>query len=236
MASTKDFVPSREADLVAFNQNFLDQATTMGAAIGLLPAQLTAFETASKEFAQAWEVTRSRSTRSGSAVILKNQKKKASNSLLRQLAGIVQKHPQTTDEQRSLLNLTVPSGRHTRPAPDTAPVGESKGVDGNTAKFRLHRVDTTRRGKPQFVTAAQVYSYVGANPPADPKDWFFAGSTTRTSAVEVPFDASLPMGTKAWVCFAWTNEKGQAGPASAPMQVTLLGGAALPAESLKMAA
>jgi hypothetical protein len=228
MASSKDFVPAKEADLVPFLQNFGTRAAAEAAAIGLLPAQCTAFNADVTAFVAAWDITRDRSTRSGSAVIVKNEKKALVVKSLRTLAGVVQKHPGTTNEQRDLLGLTVPAVRQRRPVPTTIPVVEQKGtVNGNTVTIRFHDTGSTRRGLPNDVASAQVFTYVGASVPTDPKDWFFMGVTTRTT-VEVPFDADLPMGTKAWICVAWANERGQPGQSSPAFGVTLLGSTASP--------
>lgn len=228
MPASTDFVPGREADLVDFLTNFSTRAAAEAVAIGLTSAQCTAFQTQVDAFIAAWEITRYRSTRSGSAVIVKNEAKVAVVKSLRQLAGIVQKHPGTTNEQRDLLGLTVPAVRQRRPVPTSIPVVEQKGsVNGNTVTIHFHDTGSTRRALPNDVASAQVFTHVGATPPTDPKDWFFMGVTTRPT-VEVPFDADLPMGTKAWVCVAWANERGQPGQSSPAFGVTLLGSTASP--------
>ena len=228
MSFTADFVPKKESDLVDFLQNFGTRAAAEAAAIGLTPAQCTAFNALVASFVASWEITRYRSTRSGASVIVKDERKKLVVKSLRELAGVAQKHPGTTNEQRSLLGLTVPAVRQKRPVPAEAPVVENRGVTGNVLRIRLHGVDSTRRGKPANCSTAQIYAYVGATEPTDPNDWLFQGATSSVAALDVVFAADLPMGTKAWVCAAWANEKGQAGPASPAMGVTLLGSAALP--------
>jgi len=154
MALTSDFVPGREADLVAFVNNFADRIVAAPSAVGLALEQAMAFQTLANEFVAAWDVTKSRSTRSGSAVIVKNQKKALCVENLRALAKIIQAFPGTTDEQRSLLGLTVPGERRPVPIPTTSPAVEQKAVRGNVVDFRISEAGSTRRGKPDHVSNA----------------------------------------------------------------------------------
>lgn len=222
-----DFVPSAEGDLVAFLENFATRATAEAASIGLTPAQCTSLSADVASFKASWLLTRDRSTRSGAKVIEKNEEKKAVVKNLRDLAKIVQAYPGTTDAQRDLLGLTVPAQRQKRPIPATAPLVEKTGVTGNVVGIKLREANSTRRGRPKFCSSAQVYSYVGENPPTNVRDWFFEGSTNRLS-LDLAFDTTLPVGTKVWICAAWANERNQAGPASEAIGAVLVGGSVLP--------
>lgn len=223
----RDFVPTGEASLVAFVENFVTRATALGSAIGLLPAQLTSFQGLVTAFTTSWNLTRNPRTRSGDLVILKNEQKAAMVASLRQLAKIVQAFPGTTDQQRAQLGITVPAQRQPVPVPGFAPKSDTRGVQGNIVTMRLHEDGSTRRRFPAGVKSAAVFSYVGENPPTSPTDWMWQGNTSRTE-VRVGFDPSLPMGTKVFICAAWANERGQTGPASEPMGVVLLGTNASP--------
>ena len=72
-----------------------------------------------------------------------------------------------------------------------------------------------------------LYSYVGATPPDDSRDYRFEGMSTRT-ITQVLFPDSVASGALVWLSARWVSGRGQLGPASTPVSFTLQGGAALP--------
>jgi hypothetical protein len=242
MALRKDFVPTREGDLDEFVQNFDTRITASPTTIGLTAADATAFHALVVAWDAAYTVTKNRGTRSQSAVIVKDEAKFAMVQKLRELARIVQAFPGTTNEDRSLLGLTIPAERQPQPAPGVAPKLNVTKVDRNIVSVQLCDATTLSRVRPDFAKSANVFSFVGESAPTTNEGWFFQGGTTK-SRFDVSFDASLPMGTKVWLTAFWKNERDQSGPACAPVAVVLLGGGALPGgvqqsdgESLSIAA
>lgn len=227
MAMPKDFVPKREADLDEFVHNFDTRITATPTSFGLTAPQATAFHALVVAWDSAYAVTKNRGTRSQSAVILKNEKKFLMVKNLRELARIVQAFPATSNEQRSLLGLTVPTIPQTNPAPATSPTLLVLGVNGNTVSVRLRDSTNPSRVRPDFAKSANVFSYVGEAPPTTADGWTFQGGTTR-NRFEVVLDSSLPIGTKVFLTAFWKNERDMSGPACTPVPVTLMGGAALP--------
>lgn len=227
MAMPKDFVPKREGDLDEFVHNFDTRITASPTTVGLTAADATAFHALVLAWDSAFAVTNNRGTRSQSAVIVKDEKKVLMVRKLRALARIVQAFPGTTNEDRSLLGLTVPSVRQQQPAPAFAPKLDVVKVDRNLVRVNLRDSQNLSRLRPDFAKAANIFSYIGAEPPTTGDGWFFQGGTTRTR-VDVSFDASLPMGTKVWLTAFWKNERDMSGPACEPVPATLLGGGVLP--------
>lgn len=235
-----DYLPAKEAALLQWATTFGTYITANAVAVGLVAAQATAFNAALTAFHTSYNVTSNRETRSGAAVITKDEKKAALVALARQLVHIVQSFPATTNTQRAEMGITVPRERTPIPPPAFSPTADVKSVTGNSVLLQLHSSTSgTRRGKPEGVSGAQLFSYVGASPPTTAAGWHYEGGITRAGKILVEFDPSLPMGTKAFICAFWTNERNQSGPACAPVEVVLLGGAALPSsqtESLQLAA
>ena len=227
MALSKDFVPTREAELDEFVHNFDTRITASPTTVGLTAADATAFHALVLAWDAAFSVTKNRGTRSQSAVIVKDEKKVLMVRKLRALARVVQAYPGTTNEDRSLLRLTVPAERQAQPVPAFAPKLDVVRVDRNLVRVNLRDAQNLSRLRPDFARAANVFSYVGAEPPAGADGWFFQGGTTRTR-FDVVFDASLPMGTTVWLTAFWKNERDMSGPACDPVRVTLLGGGVLP--------
>ena len=227
MALSKDFVGTREADLDEFVHNFDTRVGTLLAAVGVTSAQATAFHALVVAWDAAYAVTKNRGTRSQSAVIVKDEKKSAMVRNLRELARVVQAFPGTSNENRSLLRLTVPSVRQSQPAPGFAPKMDVVKVDRNVVSVQLRDSQNLSRLRPPFAKSANVFSFIGEEPPAGGDGWFLQGGTTR-ARFDVSFDASLPMGTKVFLCAFWKNERDMSGPACQPVPATLLGGGVLP--------
>jgi hypothetical protein len=223
----RDFFPSREADIVTWTTNFKTLITATPTAYGLTAAQATAYGAKSDDFIAKHQAANDPSTRSPSAIVAKDVSKAVLAAEARMLARIVQATPSVTAEQKSDLGLTV---RDVEPSP-IPPPAFAPGLDilsavGNTVRIRLHDSgNPTRRGKPDGVAGASVFSFVGATPPAELADWKFEGNITRTTA-EVVFPPATPAGSKVWVVAAWYNPRAQRGPACAPVATNIPGGAA----------
>lgn len=227
MAMPKDFVPKREADLDEFVHNFATRTSATPTSFGLTALQATAFEALVTAWDTAYAVTKNRGTRSQSAVIVKDEAKFLMVKKLRELARIVQAFPGTTNEQRSLLGLTVPCIPQSNPAPGSVPQFIVAGVYGNSVRVKLRDSTNPSRLRPDFAKSASVFSYVGTTPPTGAEGWFYQGGTTRNT-FDIVFDSELPMGTKVFLCAFWKNERDMSGPTCQPVEVTLLGSAALP--------
>lgn len=227
MALRKDFVPNREPDLDSFVHNFDTRITATPTTFGLTAGLATAFHTLVVAWDAAYAVTKNASTRSAGAVIVKDERKRALVKNLRELARIVQAYPATTNEMRSLLGLTVPTVPQNRPAPAVVPKLDVTKVEKNVVSVQLRDSSNLSRLRPPNAKAANVFSFVGENPPTSADGWVFQGGTTK-SRFEVVFDPTLPMGTTVYLTAFWKNERDMSGPACAPVAVTLLGGGSLP--------
>src|SRR5689334_14932617 len=98
--ATTDFLPSREAELVTWINTFKGLITTNYADYGLTLPLVTAYGTLATNFINAYHVAKADATRSPSNIIAKNQAKVNLLRYTRQLAGIIQKFPGTTDQMR----------------------------------------------------------------------------------------------------------------------------------------
>jgi hypothetical protein len=219
------FPPDREADLISSASNFDAKITASATTYGLTSAQATAFHTTLQNFITARGVAQDPLTRSPANIVAKNSAKVLLVSSYRQLAGIVQRFPGTTNFMRADLGLPLRNGEPTPiPPPSAAPLIEVKSVSGRTAKIRL--IDTfnpTRRGKPAGVSGAAVFSFVGASAPAELADWKFEGNTGRTT-FNVLFPASVVAGATVWITAFWFNPRKQAGPVADAQSANLPGG------------
>jgi len=220
-----DYLPDREADLVPYTNNFGTKLTAAPTTVGCTAAQATAFAALNTAWVTAYAVASAPATRTKDTIQTKNTAKKACVANLRQLAGIIQKYPGTTDTLRAQFGLTIPKERSPIPVPTNIPVLEVTKRYGTTVIIRLHD-GTAERSKPAGVQGARVYTFVGATPPADVSAWYEQGQTTRTD-VEIQFPFATAPGTTVWFAAAWYNPRGQLGPGCAPVSTVLAGGAML---------
>jgi hypothetical protein len=215
----RDFLPSREGEFVAWSTNFNTRITATPTAFGLVAAQATAYAALQAAFITQYNVTSNRETRSGAAVIAKDQAKAALVRSARQLAGIIQKYPATTDEQRALLGLTVAKQRSPIQAPTVPPVLEVEKVDQRDVTVRVRALNSTRRGKPKDVAGVTFFSYIGDLAPENINDWKFEGNVATTKVV-IDFPDAQPF-ARVWLTAFWRTARGLSSPACAPISTNL---------------
>jgi hypothetical protein len=221
--ATTDFLPGREAELVTWINTFKSLITVNFAMYGLSSAQQAAYGTAATNFINAYNVAKADATRSPSNIIAKDAMKKIVIGQTRQLAGIVQKFPGTTNEMRSQLGLTVPAPHSPIAPPTDVPTLEIVERLGTMIRLRLHDA-TGNRSKPAGVRAANVYSHVGPTAPVQIGDWSYEGEATR-AFVDITFPAETVPGTVVWFTAQWKNPRGEAGPGCAAVSAIIAGGA-----------
>jgi hypothetical protein len=220
------FLPTADAALLAWAENFSDLITSAPTSYGLVAADATAFGLVKTSFADAMAAN-APGVRSKATVASKNSARDALKNSARFLADRVQGTPTVTDAQKLELGLTVRATPTPIPAPSVAPDLDLISMIANVAKVRIHDAATTLRRKPAGCVSANVFSYVGATAPTDPNAWKFEGGTTK-SIFDVAFDASLTPGTKVWITAQWLNRKALSGPAATPIGAVIQFGGSLP--------
>jgi hypothetical protein len=229
MPATTDYLPTREADLLQWSANFDARITAGAASYGLTPAQATVYNGLHSAFQQAWQKANENLTRTPAAIQTKKDAKKAlisGEGGIRELAGIVQEYPGTTDTERVELGLTVRAEPSPIPVPQEMPGLDIVSVTGRTVKIRIHDASSpSSRAKPDGVLGAGVYSFVGATPAESLDDWTYEGSTTK-NIINIEFPASVPAGSKVWLSAYWFNPKVESGSPCEPVSTHIAGGLA----------
>jgi len=226
----------KDADVVSGATNFASLLLAGAPQYGLNQQQATLFgglaTTLQNKYQQSIEPT----TRSPVAVEAKNVAKLAMKKSAVNLAKIILSTPSVTNDQLVALGLMPRRSRSPVPPPTAQPGVDLVSVVGRAVTIHIHDSTTSaKRGKPAGTTAAFVYTFVGANYPADPSLWNFEGSTSK-SKFDITFANTLPGGTQVWVCAAWINARQQSGPPSTPITTYLQGGGVSTESELKIAA
>ncbi len=221
-----DYLPSREADLLAWTNSFSSQITADPVVFGLDAIQATTLATLLSDFQATYDAATNNNTRTPAIIVAKRDAKNALIAKIRELAAIIQADPSVTDQQKSGLGLTVRDSEPTPvPVPKTRPGIQIFSSVGRSVTIKLSDVENPdSRGKPEGVDGATVLTFLGSTPPA-PEDipaWTFQGNTGRTS-LTVNFDPSVESGTTAWFTAFWFNTRKQSGPATLPVSTQIPG-------------
>lgn len=224
-----NYIPSREADLLGFAENFSTKITAAPTTYGLTAAQAAAFATLYTNFDDAMRALQDPVTQSPSFVAAKNAAKDAlvnGPGGIRALAAIVQATPGITDQNLIDLRLTVRDREPSPvPPPEFAPEIDVFPPVVRTVKIRLHNEKTIgRRGKPDGAIGATIFSHVGELPPAldDIAAWKLEMQTGQTTA-EIEFPSTVPPGSTVWITAYWYNRRGETSPATPPVNTNLPG-------------
>jgi hypothetical protein len=223
------YLPSRDADLLGFAENFSTKIAAAPTSFGLTALQATAFATLYDNFADAMRTLQDPTTKSPPFVATKNTAKQAlinGPGGIRQLVALVQAHPGITPTQLIDLRLTVRDVEPTPvPPPSSAPTVTVLNNAGRQVTLRVYDAkEENRRGKPEGITGATVFTYVGEEPPANITLWQFNQSTTKPNRVTIMFPESVPDGAKVWIAAFWYNPTAQSGPLSEPISTRVIGG------------
>lgn len=222
----RDFLPSKDAELLAWSANFASLTTATPTAFGLVAAQATAYAALHTAFAGALETATEPTTRTRAAVAVKNDARSPLKAMARELARVINAFPSITNAQRINLGLNPRAGELTPINPPTEqPVVEVAAAIGRTFKVRLRSIDSSRRGKPEGVDGATLFSFVGEEPPSDISQWKFEGSTSRTT-FDLELAPTVPAGSQVWLTAFWFNPRSQSGPAATPVSAYVAGGVA----------
>lgn len=219
--STPSYVPTKDADLDAWATNFDVTITAAPADYGLIAGQATAFNVLRTAYTAALLAATNPATRTSVTVAAKDAARNAMVANARQLAMIARQYPAITDELLATAGLTVPD---TVPSPIPAPT--SQPVLSQFASSPLQLVLRTKdsiltnpRARPQGVTGLMLWMKVGTPAPASVADCQFVGLFGRTP-LTVDFDPA-DGGKPATFIAKWTNAKGQVGPESAMVAITI---------------
>jgi len=225
----RNFYFGKDADIVAGSANFSTLITANPTTFGLVAAQATAFAALNTTLQSAYAAAINPSTRTPVTVAAKDQAIANMRGNATMLAKIISSTASVTNAQLVSLGLLPRPARTPVPAPADAPVIDIVSVSGNTVKIRLHAADdSTKRGKPDGVDGAVVFSFVGASAPTDESAWTNEGITSKT-VVDVAFPSTVAGGSKVWFTAFWFNARKQNGPAANPVSTNVAGGSAMAA-------
>jgi hypothetical protein len=159
------------------------------------------------------------------------EEKNVARDLLRKASAMLAKYCTATSTCTNAMLLALQMNERVIPTPrpvwPTPPTIDVLSVVNRLVTVRVHDPASESRGLPFGCVSANMYSYVGPTPPADPREYFFEGATTRAKT-QILFPDSVASGATVWLSACWVSARGQRSMGSTPISFTLQGGA-LPA-------
>ncbi|MGH7215343.1 MAG: hypothetical protein ACREIT_11325 [Tepidisphaeraceae bacterium] len=227
--SRRDYLPDKDAALLAWAQNFSRLINQTPAAFGITQEIAAEYGARLSDFANRLQAATDPATRGRRTVFLKDEARKILVALTRKVARQIGNTMSVTNDQRQELGITVPSQqRKSVPVPGTSPFIQVKSVDGRTVTIEL-RQSRSKRGRPGKVAGATVFTHAGESAPEAGDEWKFATNTTKTT-VQIPFGPSAT-GDTVWITAFWSNARDESGPAAKAVSVNLPAGGVLPSEA-----
>jgi hypothetical protein len=216
------YLPHRDGPLLNWSSNFNQLVSVNFALYGLSQQQAEEYDALHQIYLLAFQTATHPPSRTTPSIGSKNVAKKALMSKARELVRIIQAHPGTTTEMRLDLNITVPDDVPTPVPPPAHPplllIGDRY---QRTVEVMLRdSKNPESKARPDGVSGATVFSWVGEQPPADITMWKFEGNTSKTQ-INVTFPFTVPPASQVWFTAFWFNPTKESGPASNPVNAYL---------------
>lgn len=217
----RSFLPRKDADLLTWSNNFNARLGTSASTYFMSTAQVTNYAAKHDAFADALALSSDPLTRTKGKIIAKNAAKRALLSVASSYGQMISNNIAVSDEAKADIGVTI---RKTEPTPITPPAFSPtlvvKSVDGNIVTVLVRGPEVNKRGLPDGVNGATLFSHIGTAPPVNINDWKFEGSTGKNKiAIEFPLSAE-PF-SKVFITAFFFNPAKESGPACTPISTNL---------------
>jgi hypothetical protein len=205
-----DYIPQKDAELVAWSANFATQVAENISAWDISQQEFANLQTATAAFATL-QAQADSPAKNAIIVAEKNAARTTLVGLIRGLVNFRLKNPVITDAQRIAMGLHVHDTTPTTiPAPTSRPELDIDVLDVRRLKVVFHDMGSASKAKPYGVNGAVILYAVLDTPPASP-----AALTRSVLATHTPFTLEFTeeeRGKTVYVAICWQNEKGEKGP------------------------
>jgi len=216
-----DFIPGPDPLFIEFAKRFKIYISANFAALGLSLLNSTALEAAFTLFNAKYTLYLEAQSALEAALQDKKSSKSPLEAMIREFSKIIQANPSVTNAQKAELGITVPKETRTpSPVPTTRPMAE---VDNK--QRLLHTVhffdEGSKKGsaKPAGVRACEIWLKIGGAPPIDESEVKYLATDTKA-----PYNAhfeGVDGGKTAHYMLRWVNTRGEVGPWSETISVTI---------------
>lgn len=166
----KDYIPSKEGDLVPWTENFIAVANTNLATLGLVASDITNLTTKKSDYSVKLNTAIAKQAESKAATEAKNTQKDVMVDSIRSLARQIQARPGVPDNLKAQLGLNVPD-----PSPTPSNPIPPKDLSAETIAAGLCSLKWNRNGN-SFGTTFLVEGSINFD-----TGWHIIGITTKTT-------------------------------------------------------
>jgi len=215
------YLPNRDSDLDAWLLNFSTLITASPTSYGLVTSDATAIAAANASWHAAYLAATNPTTRTHSTVSTKNTQKANVIGVVRGYAATIRANRAVSDALKINLGLHVADHQPTPvPPPSTVPVLAIAQMRQGLQEVRATD-EATPNSRARAVGSAGMllFRFVGVAPVNDPSQAQFLAFTGKTDFTCTY--ASGDNGKTATYFARWTNAKGEMGPWSQPMPVSI---------------
>jgi hypothetical protein len=208
--SKQSYLPRKDAELVAWSDNFIAQVAASAAAWTIPTTEVTELQTALANFKQYYAQADS-PKKSSIIVSQKNATRARLETKIRAMVNFRLQNPVITASQRIAMGLHVrDTSPTTIPVPSTRPELDIDVLDVRRLSVVFHDQGKTSKAKPYGVNGAVISYAVRSTPPGDVNDLIHSTLATRTPHT-LAFSEE-ERGKTVYVAIQWQNEKGEKGP------------------------
>jgi hypothetical protein len=221
----RNFYSGTDAELASGSTNVVSIITPSPVTYGITSAIVVSYTALTTNFNDLYDQVIAPATRTPILVASKNNAKKLLKTASANLARIFVGGSLVTNEMLQALRMNERVIPQPRPVPPFAPVVEYVSCNGRLVTIKLHGAPPdTGRGKPFGATSANIFTFVGDEPPTDPRAYYFEGASTRPTT-QIQFPNTVASGATVWISACWVSARGQRSPGSVPISCTIQGGA-----------
>ncbi len=174
----KDYIPSKEGDIVPWTENFITVANANLATLGLVALDITTITTKKTDYSTKLNTSIAKQAEAKAATEAKNTSKSGLVDNIRLLARQIQARPGVPDNLKEQLGLNVPDSSPS-PVNPLPPLN----LSGNIGTGGLANIKWSRNGNP-FGTTFLIESSNNFE-----TGWKIIGTTTKTT-YETPIVAT----------------------------------------------
>ncbi|MDX6693826.1 MAG: hypothetical protein QOF02_1429 [Blastocatellia bacterium] len=218
-----DYIPDSDADFDLWRSSFDKYLKDNLASLGLVAGDIATLNALQTAWGSTFGDYLSKRAQVDAALQAKTNSRLELEEAIRALVRQLQADPNTTNEQRAGLGVTVPDTTRTRVSiPTSIPTGQ---ID--TSLPLQHSVDfrdaltPNRKAKPEGCKGCQVWYFIGEQPPVSIDDYKYAATDTSTPYV-LHFGLE-DAGKTVHYRLRWVNTRDEPGPWSEPITATITG-------------
>lgn len=220
MPALPPYIPAKNANLLAWANNFSTLITASPGTYGLLAGDATAIAAQYTALNAAYGLITSPSTKTASTVSAFNSEKVNALAIFRPYAQTISLNAGVSSANKTALGVNPRTSVPTPiTAPTTSPVltAQSSSTAGIILRYRDATASPSVKAKPYGVTSIAMYATASATAITDPTLLTFQGNFTKA-----PLTLSMPgsVGKQVYVAARWVTRKGLVGPWSAVIAYT----------------